>query len=122
MSSTQRLTRQIRVLEHLGEHGACKEYPTEWWYPGGSSDEFKNRPSSYEKYAQKAKSICADCPVRLDCLSYALDFNENYGIWGGFSPRSRITIKRRRRRGLTDPPIFKPVGRPRKDSDEEVAQ
>jgi WhiB family redox-sensing transcriptional regulator len=118
MPTPQHITRQIRVLELLAERGACSGYPTEWWYPGGSSDEFKNRPSSYEKYAQRAKQICAECPVRDECLTYALDFNENYGIWGGFSPRSRITIKRRRRRGLSDPPIFKPIGRPRKGAEE----
>lgn len=30
-----------------------------------------------------AKDVCSSCPVRLDCLSDALDRGEVWGVWGG---------------------------------------
>lgn len=40
-----------------------------------------------------AKRICAACPVRVDCLTEALDRNEPYGIWGGLAPRERQRLR-----------------------------
>lgn len=40
-------------------------------------------------YEQQAKAICADCPVREQCLEHALRTPEQYGIWGGMTPRER---------------------------------
>jgi WhiB family redox-sensing transcriptional regulator len=39
--------------------------------------------------ARAAKRICARCPVRPECLAYALEHNERYGVWGGLSERER---------------------------------
>lgn len=50
-----------------------------------------------------AKKICLDCPVRTECLQYALDHDERFGIWGGFSERER----RRMKRGETFPPAIR---------------
>jgi WhiB family redox-sensing transcriptional regulator len=30
-----------------------------------------------------AKSVCARCPLRAECLTGALDRREPYGVWGG---------------------------------------
>lgn len=40
-------------------------------------------------YEQQAKAICADCPVREQCLDHAVRTPEQYGIWGGKTPRER---------------------------------
>jgi hypothetical protein len=45
----------------------------------------------------KAKAICARCPVRPDCLAYALDTGEAYGIWGGLNEDERRALLRQRR-------------------------
>lgn len=42
-----------------------------------------------------AKKVCATCPVRVECLEWALA-HENHGVWGGTSERERRTIRRRR--------------------------
>lgn len=42
-----------------------------------------------------AKRICAKCEVKDDCLDWALDHNENYGVWGGLTERERRGLKRR---------------------------
>jgi hypothetical protein len=41
-----------------------------------------------------AKSICAKCPVRTDCLLEALANGYTDGVWGGLSPRERQQLKR----------------------------
>lgn len=42
----------------------------------------------------RAKRFCARCPVREDCLAYALDHPDLDGIWGGTSDRERRRIRR----------------------------
>jgi WhiB family redox-sensing transcriptional regulator len=36
-----------------------------------------------------AKTVCAACDVREQCLGYALENDERFGIWGGKSERER---------------------------------
>ena len=43
---------------------------------------------------RKAKAICASCPVRIECLNYALRRDERFGVWGGMSERERRRLKR----------------------------
>lgn len=45
---------------------------------------------------REAKTICARCVASDDCLQYALDNDERFGVWGGLSERER----RRLHRGL----------------------
>ncbi len=50
--------------------------------------------------ATEARAICAVCPVRGQCLAYAVTADEPFGIWGGLDPRQRHTVRRRlERRG-----------------------
>ncbi|GAA4485256.1 WhiB family transcriptional regulator [Microbacterium panaciterrae] len=42
-----------------------------------------------------AKRICTTCDVRGECLEYALNNDERFGIWGGLSERERRKLKRR---------------------------
>lgn len=37
----------------------------------------------------KAKRICGGCPVRQQCLNYALTADERHGVWGGASAQER---------------------------------
>jgi WhiB family redox-sensing transcriptional regulator len=40
------------------------------------------------------RQLCAACPVRELCLSYALDSRELFGMWGGLAPRERLDLLR----------------------------
>ncbi|MGH2828849.1 MAG: WhiB family transcriptional regulator [Actinomycetota bacterium] len=44
----------------------------------------------------KAKAICRECPVRADCLDFALYTREPYGIWGGMNETERRRLMARR--------------------------
>lgn len=39
-----------------------------------------------------ARRVCRACEVRTDCLEWALENGERYGIWGGLSERQRRKI------------------------------
>ena len=41
-----------------------------------------------------AKSLCRQCPVRSDCLEWALETNQKHGIWGGMTEGQRRRLRR----------------------------
>ena len=45
---------------------------------------------------REAKEVCRGCVVRMECLEYALDSAEKFGIWGGMSERERRRLRRAR--------------------------
>ena len=54
---------------------------------------------------REAKEVCRGCVVREDCLEYALQNSEKFGIWGGMSERERRRIRRQRaleRQGIVE--------------------
>jgi WhiB family transcriptional regulator, redox-sensing transcriptional regulator len=53
---------------------------------------------SSDRRVAAAKSICARCTVRADCLSWVLDHPQDEGIWGGLDPVERKSLSRRQRR------------------------
>jgi len=69
---------------------ACKGHPNQ-------DDFFPDRGSS----TVIAKAICKKCPVREECLEYAVERKERFGIWGGKSERERRAIRRERRKKTT---------------------
>lgn len=46
----------------------------------------------------QAKAVCAKCPVRRECLDYAIDNNIMHGTWGGTNEDERASLRRRRLR------------------------
>lgn len=47
--------------------------------------------------SREAKQVCLSCPVRLECLEYALANGEKFGVWGGKSDKERRRLRRQRR-------------------------
>jgi hypothetical protein len=47
---------------------------------------------------KEVKAICSGCPVKEDCLDYALRNHERNGIWGGTSEKQRVALRRKRRK------------------------
>ena len=51
-----------------------------------------------------AQRVCSPCPVRAECLEFALANRIEHGVWGGESERERRRILRRRKIGVTAKP------------------
>lgn len=68
------------------QQGACNGLDPAVFYPDS------------EEASDLAKSICAECPVRVNCLEYALAIREKDGVWGGATDKERRKIIRLRRR------------------------
>lgn len=66
----------------------CQVTDPELWF--GDQDE------GYH-YTKTAKEFCNQCPVRRQCLEYAIAAPEVFGIWGGTTPRERQNIRVARR-------------------------
>lgn len=61
---------------------------------GADHDAFFPMSEDVEAVAD-AKAACFSCPVRDDCLQFALATNQTEGIWGGHTPTERRRIRRR---------------------------
>jgi WhiB family transcriptional regulator, redox-sensing transcriptional regulator len=44
---------------------------------------------------ERAKAVCAGCPVRSDCLRYALAAGPLQGVWGGLTEEERRLLRQR---------------------------
>ncbi len=42
----------------------------------------------------KARAVCAGCPVSEECLIYAIETNQTEGVWSGTEPRERGKLRR----------------------------
>lgn len=49
-------------------------------------------------YIVEARALCADCPVKAECLEYALEFPpaDMHGVWAGLTSRQLAAEQRRR--------------------------
>jgi len=55
-------------------------------------------PEEDGEEVRDAKDICSRCPVIHECLEWALDTDEQFGVWGGTTPRERRRLQRVRRK------------------------
>lgn len=56
---------------------ACKNKPTEWFFPAKGVN------------PARAKAVCMTCPVRIECLDWAVEMRERQGVFGGTSEKQR---------------------------------
>ena len=69
-------------------NGNCRNYPPAMFFPSDGVG------------VDRARKICATCPVVEPCLEYALEHRIEHGVWGGASERERRRILKRRRLSL----------------------
>lgn len=50
--------------------------------------------SPSEEVASDAKKVCMKCPVRPECLAYALSIQATFGVWGGLDPAELASMRR----------------------------
>lgn len=56
------------------------------------------RPPERDLRQAKAKRICMRCPVRADCLDFAVSVPERFGFYGGLNEDERKAERERRMR------------------------
>ena len=71
----------------------CKDEDPELFFPLGNSG-----PAAFQ--VQEAKAVCSRCPVRLQCLEWAMATAQDSGVWGGLSEEERRALRRRGHRSL----------------------
>lgn len=62
----------------------CAEIASEFFFP----DEDNPIAGNYKV----AERICAVCPVKVQCLEYAISNDERFGMWGGLKPKDRSRL------------------------------
>jgi WhiB family redox-sensing transcriptional regulator len=73
--------------ERWQDDAACTDLDPDWFFP--------ERGES----TAVAKEVCMGCPVREECLAYALANGITSGIWGGTTERQRRRLRRERGMG-----------------------
>jgi WhiB family transcriptional regulator, redox-sensing transcriptional regulator len=68
---------------------ACKDQDPELFFPVSEKG-----PGA--RQARRATAVCARCPVRSECLEYALDNGLDHGIFGGTTETERRALRRAR--------------------------
>jgi len=87
---------QTSVMSYAQEdswvaRGACRHSDPDLFFPVAA------RGPALRQLAQ-AKRVCECCPVRVQCLEYALQSGQSFGVWGGASEEERRLMRRRRLR------------------------
>ncbi len=66
----------------------CRDADPELFFPLGNSG-----PAL--RQTEEAKAVCRRCPVREQCLAWAVRTGQEVGVWGGTSEDERRAMKRR---------------------------
>ena len=80
-------TRRVDDARHWRHDAACIGADLDLFFPVGVAG-----PAQWQ--IAQARAICARCPVRAQCLEYALSAGEDHGIWGGLTPQQRRELRR----------------------------
>lgn len=62
-------------------YAACHDSDSRFWFPRTASDR------------RAAIEFCEACPVRRQCLEYALEHAELLGTWGGCTFEQRVRLR-----------------------------
>ena len=69
------------------DQATCRDTDPELFFPIGTTGQALLQIA-------KAKSVCCQCPVTVECLEFALETNQDTGIWGGNSEDERRHMRR----------------------------
>lgn len=85
---------------------ACRVVDPELFFPIGLTE-----PAL--RQIREAKAVCEPCPVTGQCLSWAMETNQETGVWGGLDEAGRRSLRRRTKRGTATTVGDGAAGRPR---------
>ncbi|MDQ0815055.1 WhiB family redox-sensing transcriptional regulator [Streptomyces sp. B3I7] len=76
-------------MDNWRDRAACRTEDPDLFFPVGTTG-----PALLQ--IEEAKSVCRGCPVRDECLEWALEAGQDIGVWGGLTELERRALKRRR--------------------------
>jgi WhiB family redox-sensing transcriptional regulator len=78
------MSKQINTTGWM-DKAACKDMDREVFFPLTVAESLK------------ARRVCYECPVRRECLEYAINDPYIYGVWGGLTEKQRRRVRLNRR-------------------------
>jgi WhiB family transcriptional regulator, redox-sensing transcriptional regulator len=69
------------ALDEWSWQGQCTQTDPEIFFPPKGDQ------------GEEARRICGQCPVRVQCLAYAVAADEEFGIWGGLNRAERVHLR-----------------------------
>lgn len=69
------------------DEAICRETDPDLFFPIGTTGQALLQ-------IDRAKQVCQECTVQVSCLEFALETNQDSGIWGGTSEEERRDIRR----------------------------
>jgi WhiB family redox-sensing transcriptional regulator len=78
-------------VETWRDAAACRSIDPDLFFPIGTT-------GTALDHIAAAKAVCGACPVKAECLEFALETNQDSGVWGGASEEERRQIRRARAR------------------------
>lgn len=84
------------------EHAACigfweifsaTFYENQWRTRDAHRKGRSSKERSHARAVAAAKQICEGCPVRVECLAWALERPEHHGVWGMTTAVERWRIR-----------------------------
>ncbi len=82
------LNEQWHASNDWRHRAACRDDDGELFFPIGNTG-----PALLQ--IEEAKAVCRRCDVSDQCLSWALETNQDAGVWGSMSEDERKALKRR---------------------------
>ncbi|HVW79322.1 MAG TPA: WhiB family transcriptional regulator [Mycobacteriales bacterium] len=70
---------------------ACRDEDPELFFPIGTTG-----PALLQ--VDQAKAVCRRCDAVDECLTWAIDSDQDAGVWGGLSEDERRAVRRNRMR------------------------
>lgn len=65
----------------------CRDHNPDLFFPIGTTGQAIEQ-------IEAARAVCMACPVRVECLEFALETNQEAGIWGGTSEDERRGLRK----------------------------
>lgn len=59
------------------DQALCAQVGGDAWYP------------EHDSSPDASKRVCQRCPVKVECLEWAIATGEEHGVWGGLTPQER---------------------------------
>ncbi len=78
----------LTITTDWRQMAACRDSEPTLFFPVGSTGPALDQIAA-------AKEICVSCVVKDECLQYALETNQEAGVWGGYAEDERRRLRKR---------------------------